>query len=118
MDAPKTRRTKPRKIRGAPATTVEGRENQLISLAVDLAEKQLAEGTASSMVITHFLKLGTMRAKLEMEKLRHETKLLDAKTEVLQSTKRLETLYSEALEAMRNYQGSDVGGEDLDEENL
>ena len=88
-----------------PALTPEARENQLISLAVDLAEKQLQEGTASSQETTHFLKLGSMKNRLEMEKLEEENKLLKAKTESIQSQKRVEELYLEALNAMRNYAG-------------
>lgn len=99
-----------KKIR--PALTPEARENQLISLAVDLAEQQLREGTASSQVITHYLKLGSIREKLEREKLQEENKLLKAKTEQLQSMKHVEELYSEALAAMRNYSGQ--GGFDND----
>lgn len=95
-----------------PATTPEARENQLISLAVDLAEKQLREGTASSQVITHYLKLGSSRAELEKEKLRKENALLEAKTESLESTKRIEELYLGALEAMKNY--SSFGGVEND----
>lgn len=102
-DAP--RRGRPKKHRGAPAITVEARENQLISLAVDLAEKQLAEGTASAQVITHFLKLGTMRAKLEMEKLKHENEHLQARTEALKSTAHLDDLYAKAFVAMTEYKG-------------
>ena len=88
-----------------PALSREARENQLISLAVDLAEKQLQEGTASSQVITHYLKLGSTKERLEKEKLEEENKLLRAKTENLQSQKRVEELYSEAIKAMRNYAG-------------
>ena len=88
-----------------PALSQEARENQLISLAVDLAEKQLQEGTASSQVITHYLKLGSTKERLEKEKLEEENKLLRAKTENLQSQKRVEELYSEAIKAMRNYNG-------------
>ena len=88
-----------------PALTPEARENQLISLAVDLAERQLLEGTASSQVITHYLKLGSTKERLEKEKLIEENKLLRAKTENLQSMKRVEELYAEALNAMRNYAG-------------
>lgn len=95
-----------------PALTPEMRENQLVSLAVDLAAKQLEEGTASSQVITHFLKLGTTKAQLEKEKLEKENSLLTAKTEALQSQKRIEELYSEALSAMRKYNGQ---GESDDE---
>lgn len=90
--------------RRVPAPTPEARENQLISLAVNLAEKQLLEGTASSQVITHYLKLGTTRERLEKEKLERENELLRAKTEALESSKRLEELYSEAMKAMKSYQ--------------
>lgn len=92
-----------RKIR--PALNPEARENQLVSLAVDLAEQQLLDGTASSQVITHYLKLGTMKAQLEKEKLQQENKLLQAKTEALASSKRMEEVYTQALAAMRNYSG-------------
>lgn len=89
-----------------PALTPEARENQMISLAVDLAEKQLMEGTASSQVITHYLKLGSTKERLEKEKLEEENKLLRAKTEALQSAKRVEELYSDAIAAMRKYSGN------------
>ena len=88
-----------------PALTPEARENQMISLAVDLAERQLQEGTASSQVITHYLKLGSMRERLEREKLEEENKLLKARTTQIQSMKRVEELYEEAIKAMRNYGG-------------
>ena len=92
--------------RSTPAKTAESKENQMIALAVKLAEKQLSEGTASAQVITHFLRLGTSREKLEKEKLEKENELLKAKTEELQSRKRTEELYTEALKAMRSYAGS------------
>ena len=88
-----------------PALTPEARENQLISLAVDLAEQQLREGTASSQVITHYLKLGSTRERLERERLEEENKLLRAKTENLQSMKHIEELYTDAIKAMRDYSG-------------
>ncbi len=88
-----------------PALSPEARENQMISLAVDLAERQLQEGTASSQVITHYLKLGSTRERLERERLEEENKLLKARTEQLQSMKRVEELYEEAIKAMRNYGG-------------
>ena len=88
-----------------PALTPEARENQMISLAVDLAERQLQEGTASSQVITHYLKLGSTRERLERERLEEENKLLKARTEQIQSMKRVEELYEEAIKAMRNYSG-------------
>lgn len=86
-----------------PALSPEARENQLISLAVDLAEKQLIEGTASSQVITHYLKLATVKEQLEREKLAKENELLRAKTEAIQSAQRVEELYANALDAMRSY---------------
>ena len=93
-----------------PALTPEARENQLISLAVDLAERQMREGTASSQVITHYLKLGSTREKLERERLEEENKLLRAKTKALEDQKELKELYADALKAMRNYSGN--GGSD------
>lgn len=87
------------------ATTFEGRENQMVALAVDLAEKQLRAGTASSQVVTHYLKLGTTREQLEQQKLRHENELIQARTGALESAKRVEELYTQALTAMRSYAG-------------
>ena len=94
------------KRRSKPAATPEAKENQLISLAVDLAEKQLREGTASSQVISHFLKLGSTKEKLELEKLKNENKLLNAKTESLESAKRVEELYVKAMDAFKGYRSS------------
>ena len=101
-----------RKMR--PALTPEARENQMISLAIDLAEKQLMEGTASSQVITHYLKLGSTRERLEREKIERENELLRAKVESLQSAHRSEELYENALKAFRRYSGE----EDSDDEDL
>lgn len=88
-----------------PAITPEARENQLVSLAVNLAEKQLRDGTASSQVITHYLKLGTEKARLENERLEEENKLLRAKTKALEDAQEIKALYEDALKAMRNYGG-------------
>lgn len=88
-----------------PAINPEARENQLVALAIDLAEQQLRDGTASSQVITHYLKLGTMREKLERERLAEENKLLKAKTEALQSAKEVKELYADAIKAFKNYSG-------------
>lgn len=97
-----------------PSNTVEGRENQLVALAVDLAEKQLREGTASSQVITHYLKIGSTKEKQEKEKLQEEIKLLRAKTENLESMKRMEDMYKTVIDSMREYSGSMMG--DFDED--
>ena len=92
---------KPRKIR--PGLTPEARENQLISLAVDLAERQLQEGTASSQVITHYLKLGSTKERIEKEILEKQKELISAKTQALKSAERIEELYTQAIKAMRDY---------------
>lgn len=94
--------------RGRPASTPEGRENQLISKAVDLAERQLEEGTASAQVISYYLKLGSSRERLEQERLSKENVLLQAKAEQLESQKRVEELYADALSAMRSYNGQET----------
>lgn len=88
-----------------PALTPEARENQMIFLATELAEQQLRDGTASSQVITHYLKLGSSKEKLEHEILKEQKKLITAKTESLESSKRIEELYANAITAMREYGG-------------
>lgn len=96
------------------AITPEGREDQLIARAVDLAEQKLIDGTASNQMICYFLKLGSTKEKLEKDILSEQKKLVVAKTEALQSQKKLDELYSDAIKAMRTYSGS--GGEEEDEE--
>lgn len=95
------------KKRMRPALTPEARENQLISLAVDLAEQQLRDGTASSQVITHYLKLGSTKERIEKEILEKQKMLIEAKTQSLQSQQRIDALYAEAIKAMRTYSGND-----------
>jgi DNA-binding ferritin-like protein len=90
----------------APARTPEERENQLIEAATDLAERQLRGGEASAQVITHYLKLGSSREKLEQERLRQENSLLATKREVLEAEKRTEALIGDALRAMQAYSGN------------
>ena len=88
-----------------PALSPEAREDQLIYLATNLVEERLRNGTASSQETTHFLKLGSTKNRLEMEKLEEENKLLRARTEALQSAKKTEELFEEAIKAMRSYSG-------------
>lgn len=95
-----------------PAKTPEAREDQMISLAVDLAEKQLLEGTASSQIISHYLELGSTIGRIKKELLEQQKELARAKTESIQSAKRVEELYINALNAMRNYAGQRVGDND------
>lgn len=105
MGRVKTTNQQNSKTKMRPALNPEAREKQMISLAVDCAEQQLRDGTASSQVITHYLKLGSMREKLERERLEEENKLLKAKTKAIESAEEIKILYSEALKAMRNYSG-------------
>lgn len=88
-----------------PALTPDAREKQLISLAVDLAEQQLRDGTASSQVISHYLKLGSSKERTEQEIRELEKELIKAKTDALQSQKRMDELYADAIKAMKRYGG-------------
>lgn len=97
---------KERRIR--PGLTPETREDQMVALAMNLAEKQMLEGTASSQVISHFLKIGSTEQRIRKEILAEEKELIKAKTEMLKSEKRTEELYEEAIKAMRIYAGQDV----------
>ena len=90
-----------------PALTPDAREEQLISLAVDLVEKRLIEGTASSQETTHFLKLASSKARLEKAILEKQKELIEAKTQSLQSEARMEELVSNALTAFKSYAGHD-----------
>lgn len=91
--------------RRAPARGLENRENQLIEMAYDLAEERLREKTASAQEICHFLKMGTAKAQLEKKKLEAETLLLESKKEAVDSSKRNDEMYQEAISAFRSYQG-------------
>lgn len=104
------------KIKLKPALTPEADENQMISLAVDLAKKQLMEGTASSQVITHFLKLGTEREKLEREKLKRENELLQAKAKAVEDSQSQKELYAEALAAFRVYSGQSRSDDECEDD--
>lgn len=98
--------------RRRPATSPESRELELSAAAYDLAEEQIQSGTASSQVITHFLKMGSTRERLEQERMRHEVELMEVKKQQLEGQKRVEELYVNALEAMRGYSGLGSGQED------
>lgn len=95
-----------------PSLSAQEKENEMISLATDLAEKQLRDGTATSQVIVHYLKLGTMQHQKEMEELEEKVKHLQAKTESLNTAQHIEELYSEAISAVKKYQGI----EEIDDE--
>lgn len=99
-----------------PGLTPEAREDQLVALATNLAEQQLREGTASSQVITHYLKIGSTKERIEKEILKEQKDLIKAKTEALKSEKRVEELYAEALNAMRRYSGQEVVSDAIDDD--
>ena len=99
-----------------PASSPENRENQLASLAYDLAEERLRNGTASAQEIVYFLRIGSIREKKELEMMGKKNELMNAKTEALQSAKKVEELYSNAIKAFAAYRGGSP--EEYDEEEL
>lgn len=99
-----------------PALTPNARENQMISLAMDLVEERLRNGTATSQETTHFLKLGTERARLEKEKLELENEMIKAKTKAVISSESSEKLYADAIKAFQKYSGNMSVSEESDED--
>ena len=95
-----------------PPLTPEAQENYMIALATNLAEKQLRDGTASSQVITHYLKLGSTKERIEKEILEKQKELIEAKTQNLKSIENSEKLYADALKAFRGYSGH---GDEVDD---
>lgn len=95
-----------------PATTPEAREKQMIALAMDLVEKKLREGSATSQETVHWLKLASSRNRQELEKLQRETRLLEAREAQIASQERVEELYANAIQAMKAYSGQDLPDED------
>lgn len=85
--------------------TSEARENRIISYAIDLAEKQIREGTVSSQVLTHYLRLGTMKEKLRLVELERKNELMQAKVEAIRNSQVNNERYAEAIEAMKRYSG-------------
>lgn len=100
------------KRRMRPALTPEARENQLISLAIDLVEERLRKGTATSQETTHFLKLGSTKNQLELEKMKLENELIKAKTNAVNSSESADKMYKEAIEAFKKYAGANSVSDD------
>lgn len=98
-----------------PALNPEARENQLISLAVDLVEQRLRDGTASAQETVHYLKLASKKSKLESERAELENELIKAKTQAIKDQADIKTLYKDAIAAMRRYSGHGSGN-DLENE--
>lgn len=105
MARPKSIKNAGNKPKFPPATSPEAREKQLIALAYDLAEERLRNGTATSQEVVHFLRLGSMKERKELEMIEKKNELMTAKTEALQSAKRIEELYSNAINAFKSYRG-------------
>jgi len=101
--------------RRKPATSIESREQEVAAKAYDLAEEQIEEGSASSQVITHFLKMGSRREQLEQLRIRHEVELMEVKKEAMERQGHVEELFNAAIDAMRSYSGTQVP-EQLDED--
>lgn len=106
----KAKEAEPTKRR--PALTPEARENQLVALAMDEAERRILDGTATSQVLCHFLKIGSTEQKRRMEHLERENELLRAKTENLKMAENIETLYKEAIDVFKIYRGESKGDEE------
>lgn len=100
------------------ARSVEGKENEMIGLAIDEAERRIRDGTASSQIITHYLKLGTTRERLEKDIMEEKRKLLRAQTESIESSKRIERLYEKAIKAMKTYSPNFEEDDEFDEEDI
>ena len=98
-----------------PATTPEGRESQMVALAMDVAEERMRNGTASAAEIVHFLKLGSSKERLDQEDKKHDIKLKAAKTEAIQASQRIEELYTQALASMKKYSGQDDSEEEMED---
>lgn len=105
---------RPKRRGQAPGRTIESRENQIIRLAYDLVEERIRKGTATSQEVTQFIKMGSTLAQLEKAKLERENQLLIAKTESLQSQKKVEELYANAMKAFRNYSGQETLDDETD----
>ena len=97
--------TSEEKPKRRPALTPDAREKQIVSAAYDLAEERILNGTASAQEIVYFLKVGSMREKMERERMAEDIKLSRAKTEAIESEKENKVLYEQAIAAMRNYAG-------------
>ncbi len=106
------RNSAPNSYRQRPAIDPDNRENQLIALAMDVAEQKMRDGTASPQLLSHFLKLGSSRNRYEVRKLQREIDLLEAKKESLESAQRVEAMYAEAMAAFKSYSGDEEVVED------
>ena len=110
----KTSSSSGQRPKGRPALSPEAREQQMIGYAMDLVEQRLLDGTASSQETTHFLKLATMKARMEMEILQEQKKLIAAKTDDIAQRKESKAMFDAAIKAMRTYSGMGDVDDDTD----
>lgn len=116
MDKAKADTPSSSKKKMRPALSLEANEGQMVSLATDLAREQLLNKTASSQIIVHYLKLGTVKEQIELEKLKKETALLEAKTKALKDTEKLEEIYNQAIDALKVYSGQSKDEDEYEED--
>lgn len=90
-----------------PAGNPEERTQQLVSDAYDLAEKQIADGTASAAVLVHFLKMGTAREQAELARIKSASELDHAKLEQANQGNAAEKLLEQAMRAFTGYKGEE-----------
>jgi Rps23 Pro-64 3,4-dihydroxylase Tpa1-like proline 4-hydroxylase len=112
---PKTTETK-RKTSSRPVMSPEAYENRLINKAYKAVEKRIDSGEATAAELVHFLRQGSIREQLELEKMKKENELLKAKTESIASQKEVKELYAEAISAFRRYSGVPEMNDNEDED--
>jgi hypothetical protein len=116
---PKERQVQAKRIakrRQAPGMTIQSREDQIIRLAYDLVEERILKKTATSQEVTEFIRLGSTKAQLERERLKQENALLVAKTQSLESQKRIEEMYAKAMKSFKKYSGQSDDEEVFEDE--
>lgn len=104
------------KERKKPARTPKQRENQIINLVMDVVEQKIIDGTASSQILCHFLKLATEKERLENDKLRGELELAKARVRQIDMQEDLKSLYEGAVSAMRGYRSTNENDEEQEYE--
>lgn len=89
-----------------PLMSVQAREEQIAGYALDCAERQIREGTASPSVLVHFLRATSTKEALERQLLEQQNELLRVKRESAELQMQSESKYNEALQAFRGYSGT------------
>lgn len=90
-----------------PPRSEEEEEKLAGGLAMDLAIKWMREGTAPAQVVTHFLKINSLKEQAELEKTRREIELLKAKKKAIELAEEQDKKYEEVIKAISSYAGKD-----------